>query len=33
LGLKIVIRRREVAPAAMEIGEKVLLISAGREMP
>jgi len=32
-GLKMVTRRREVAPAAMLIGEKVLLISAGKNMP
>ena len=31
-GLKIVTRRREVAPAAMVIGVNVLLISAGREI-
>jgi hypothetical protein len=33
LGLKMVTRRSEVAPAAMDIGEKVLLISAGKVMP
>ena len=33
LGLKIVIRRTEVPPAAMEIGVKVLLISAGSDIP
>jgi hypothetical protein len=32
LGLKMVTRRREVAPVAMEMGEKLLLISAGREI-
>ena len=32
-GLKIVMRRSEVAPAAIVIGVKVLLISAGREIP
>jgi hypothetical protein len=32
LGLKILTLRREVPPAAMEIGEKLLLISAGRDI-
>lgn len=32
-GLKMVTRRRDVAPAAMDMGEKVLLISAGKDMP
>jgi hypothetical protein len=32
-GLKTEMRRREVPPAGMEIGVKVLLISAGKDMP
>jgi hypothetical protein len=32
LGLKMVTLRREVPPAGIEIGEKLLLISAGRDI-